>query len=128
VAAAYWQLASRELASQRFMKTRAITHACEYETSMMLALRTDWVKLRLARADNQTRGSKYYDPTDEFGSTRLSVAESFHQLTRTGAMGSPELGTARKGRMLLDLIVPVVVDALRDFSRWKHPRKQSQTP
>ena len=45
------------------------------------------------------------------------------ELTRTGATGAPELGTARKGHRLLDLIVPVLVDALKDFSRWKHPRK-----
>lgn len=120
---AYWHIASRELAAQKFMKTRALTHACEYETSMMLALRTDWVKLKRAKGENQTRGSKFYSPTSEFGASRVSVAESFHQLTRPGAMGSPELATAAKGRKLFDLIVPVVVECLKDFSHWKWPRK-----
>lgn len=120
--ATYWHVAGRELASQKFMKTRRLTHACEYETSMMLAVRPDWVKMRLARGENQTRGSKFYDPTNEFAGSRVAVAESFHQLTRTGAMGSPELATAAKGRQLLDLIAPVMVAFVRDFSRWKWPR------
>lgn len=119
--ATYWHVAGRELASQKFMKTPAITHACEYETSMMLALRTDWVKLRLAKAHNSTRGSKFYSPTDTPPS-RISVSESFHQTTNTGAMGSPELGTVEKGRKLFDLICPVVVEFLKDFSHWKYPR------
>ena len=120
--ASYWHVAAREMAAQKFMKTPALTHACEYETSMMLALRTDWVKLRLAKGQNQTRGSKFYSPTGNPPS-RVTVCETFHQLTKTGAMGSPELATPEKGRKLFNLIAPVVVEFLKDFSRWKHPRR-----
>jgi hypothetical protein len=38
-------------------------------------------------------------------------------------MGSPELATAQKGRRLFDLISGVVIDFLKDFSRWKYPRR-----
>ena len=119
--ATYWQVAAREMAAQKFMRTPALTHACEYETSMMLALRTDWVKLRLAKGQNPTRGSKFYNPTGDPPS-RVAVCESYHHFTRTGATGSPELATAEKGRKLFNLTSSAVIEFLRDFSRWKHPR------
>ncbi len=119
--ASYWITAAAELASQKFMKTPRLSHACEYETSMMLALRTDWVKLKLARGENQTRGSKFYCPSGTPPS-RITVSESFHQLTSVGAIGSPELSTPEKGRKLFNLIAPVMIDCLKDFSKWRHPR------
>lgn len=120
--ATYWHLAARELAAQKFMDTPALTHACEYETSMMLALRADWVKMRLAKGHHRPPVSKFYNP-GLVPPSRVAVCETFRQLSATGAMGSPELAAADKGRKLYDLITPVVVDFLRDFSRWKHPRK-----
>lgn len=118
----YWHTASRELAAQKFMKRPALTHACEYETSMMLALRTDWVKMKLAKGEVRSRGSKFY-VLDGSSPSRVSVSEGFHQFTGTGSMTSPELATAEKGRKLFDLISPVVIECLKDFSKWKWPRR-----
>lgn len=119
--ASYWQVAARELAAQTFMESPRLTHACEYETSMMLALRTEWVDLRLAKGRRAPRHSRYYDPLG-YQTSRVSVCETFDQMTDTGAMGSPEKATALKGRKLFDLISNVVVDFLKDFSTWKLQR------
>ena len=42
-AASYWNLAAPELERQKFMATPKLSHACEDETSLMMALRLDWV-------------------------------------------------------------------------------------
>ncbi len=122
--ASYWQIAAGELAAQTFMESPRLTHACEYETSMMLALRTDWVDLRQAKGRRAARRSRYYDPLG-YQPSRVSVCETFDQMTDTGAMGSPEKATALKGRQLFDLVSDVVVDFLREFSTWKLQRSAS---
>ncbi len=119
-AASYWNLAAKELAAQKFMETPKLSHACEYETSLMLRLRVDWVK---PGRRGQTRHvvSKYYDPLN-YVPSRVAVAQSFDQLSATGALGSPELATAEKGESLFALLADSVVDFLHDFCTWKRPK------
>jgi creatinine amidohydrolase len=122
--ATYWQVAREELASQKFMETPKLTHACEYETSLMLGLRTDWVDLRQAKGRRAQRNSRFYDPLG-YAPSKVSVSETFAQLTENGAMGRPDLGSAEKGRKLYDLITPCLVDFVKDFSSWKFNRRST---
>lgn len=121
VSATYWQVARNELAAQKFMESPKLTHACEYETSLMLALRTDWVKMKRAKGSRVERHSRFYDPLG-YEPSRVAVSETFAQMTANGAMGSPEKATAEKGEKLFELIVPAVVDFLGDFVGWKTTR------
>jgi len=124
VNATYWHVARRELAAQKFMESPNLTHACEFETSMMLGLRTDWVKMNKARGRRAERHSRFYDPLG-YTPSRVSVSETFAQMTETGAMGNPAKATAEKGGKLFDLIVPAVIEFLDEFSNWKFERKSS---
>ena len=119
-AQSYWKLAASEIAEQGFMKTAALSHACEYETSMMLALRPDLVKMDLAKGACPGHGSDFYDPLD-YQPSRVVVRETFDSLSPTGALGSPELASAEKGRKLFDTITPVVVAFLQEFAKWPLP-------
>lgn len=119
--ATYWRVAARELAAQKFMETPNLTHACEYETSMMMGLRTDWVKLNLARGHRVERGSKFYDPLS-YTPSRVAFTETFAQMTDTGAMGKPEKATAEKGEKLFELISTALIEFLEEFSGWKPKR------
>lgn len=118
VCTSYWQVAGPELAAQEFMESPKLSHACEYETSMMLGLRTDWVKLDQAEGRRVERHSKFYDPLG-YEPSRVSVSETFAQMTDIGAMGCPEKSTPEKGKKLFDLIVPTVVEFLEEFSTWE---------
>jgi len=120
--ATYWRVAGRELAAQKFMESPNLTHACEFETSLMLGLRTDWVKMGLAKGRRCERRSKFYDPLG-YTPSRVAISETFAQMTDLGAMGSPEKATAEKGRKLFDLISPAVEEFLKDFATWKLSRK-----
>ena len=116
-AASYWNLAAPELAAQTFMDSPRLTHACEYETSLMMALRLDLV------GEGQSGGrdpikSRFFDPQG-YRSSRVVVAQAFDQLSANGALGSPEKATAEKGLKLFPLISDVLVEFLEEFCTWK---------
>jgi len=105
------------------METERSTHACEYETSMVLALRADLVDMTRARGQQPRLESRYYFP--DLTTTRRSkvnVSLPMEHMTGTGAMGRPDLGTAEKGRRLLDAVGARVVDFVREFATWPRPR------
>ncbi|MDB6127024.1 MAG: hypothetical protein JWM35_920, partial [Verrucomicrobia bacterium] len=117
-AASYWNLAAPELAAQKFMATPKLSHACEYETSLMLALRLDWVGRARPAGRKAARHSRFYDPLN-YQPSRVVVSQSFDDLSESGALGSPELATAAKGERLFELLADALTEFLVDFARWK---------
>lgn len=116
-AQSYWKLAAPELAAQNFMETPALSHACEYETSMMMVLRPSQVKIKRAEGFLPQRRSAFYDPLG-YGPSLVEVTEAFERMTPNGAMGSPGLATSAKGGKLLDLFEARLVAFLREFAGW----------
>jgi creatinine amidohydrolase len=91
-AASYWDLAVKELAALAEGPRKAMGHACEFETSMMMALRPDLVRRDQIHDD---------PPRDDPALRGLYLAEDMKQRTDHGAVGYPELATAEKGRAFL---------------------------
>jgi creatinine amidohydrolase len=104
----YWAIAAPAMKAEAHgMTQKQLSHACEYETSMMLALHGKLVRLDLARGHTR--------PASPPG-TRL--AGRFHRMTGTGALDTPELATADKGESLLNAIAEEVrqcVQQLLDY-------------
>ena len=94
--AAYWELAGLELAALCEGPRKVMGHACEIETSMMLALRPDLVRADRIRDDPDTT------PVDLASVFR---AVDFGRRTDHGAVGHPERASAEKGRAMLDAVV-----------------------
>ena len=117
-AASYWNLAAPELAAQTFMETPNLTHACEYETSLMMALRLDWVTSQRQGEDGHIK-SRFFDPL-HYTPSRIIISRTFYQLSSSGALGSPEKANAEKGLKLYPLITGALVEFLQEFSTWKH--------
>ena len=46
----------------------------------------------------------------------------FERITTTGAIGRPELGTADKGRKLLEVVSARVIDFVQEFAHWQRPQ------
>jgi creatinine amidohydrolase len=114
----YWDLASKRMKDEPGMASPRITHACEYETSMMLHLAGDLVHMDRARAGQPALPSEYYDIAFTRPS-RVFAAFNMDQLTAgTGAMGEPEQATAEKGAKLLDVIADEVGKFLDEFRGW----------
>jgi creatinine amidohydrolase len=103
-AASYWELAAQELAALAEGPRKVMGHACEYETSMMLALRPELVA-----------GDEIEDdpPRDDPALRGLFLAEDMRQRTHHGAVGYPGLASAEKGRAFLAAAVERTAEVVR---------------
>ncbi len=114
--ASYWSVASPVMAAENHgMQTQQLTHACEYETSMML-----WLHGEIMRMDRVTSSPPLLDSPffhSEHGG-RINVAKRMSTWTPTGAMGGPQHATAEKGESLLNAITGEVASFLRNFATW----------
>lgn len=79
-----------------------MNHACEFETSLYLALRPDLVDMNLAVREISYRPSESYWTDLIAGDGPLAMMEFWSQLSESGVMGDPTTATAEKGRALLD--------------------------
>lgn len=121
VGTSLWTVAASALKNQTFMESPKITHACEYETSAMLAIDEALVRMELAKGVRTERDSRFYDPLG-YELSRVTVSETFQQMSHLGAMGEPQKATAEKGRQLLDLFTDSLIEFLGEFSTWNHRR------
>lgn len=107
-AASYWDLAAAELAALVEGPRKQMGHACEFETSMMLALRPD-----LVRRDEIRDDPERVDPALR----GLYLAEDMHQRTDHGAVGHPQLATAAKGHAFLQAAIERTVEVVQALLR-----------
>ena len=112
-AASYWDLAAAELAALAEGPRKTMGHACEFETSMMLALRPDLVRRDQMRDD---------PPREDAALRGLYLAEDMKQRTDHGAVGYPELATAEKGRAFLDAAVERTVEVAEALLKRELPQ------
>jgi creatinine amidohydrolase len=95
-AASYWDLAAKELAALAEGARKSMGHACEFETSMVWALRPDLVNREEIEDDPLTE-----DPVLR----GLFLAEDMKQRTDHGAVGFPKLAGPEKGRVFLQAAI-----------------------
>jgi creatinine amidohydrolase len=112
-AASYWELAERELALLAEGQRKTMGHACEFETSMVLALRPDLVHRDQIEND---------PPQDELILRGLYTAEDMKQRTDHGAVGFPELASADKGRRFLEAAVGRTAEVIEAMLRRGLPK------
>jgi len=103
-AASYWDLAQKELAELAEGPRKSMGHACEFETSMVMALRPDLVRTEEIKND---------PPNDNPVLRGLYISEDMHQRTQRGAVGYPELASAEKGRKCLAAAITRTVEVVQ---------------
>jgi creatinine amidohydrolase len=103
-AASYWDLAGAELAALADGPRKTMGHACEFETSMMLALRPDLVRTAEIKDDPSA---------DDPALRGLYLCQDMWQRTDHGCVGYPERATAAKGRAFLAAAVDRTVEVVR---------------
>jgi creatinine amidohydrolase len=101
--ASYWDLAAQELAALAEGPRKSMGHACEFETSMVMALRPELVRRDEIRND--------YCETDP-ALRGLFLAQDMAQRTDHGAVGFPELATPQKGRAFLQAAIVRTVEVV----------------
>ncbi|MBW3595907.1 MAG: creatininase family protein [Planctomycetes bacterium] len=114
----YWAIAAAAMKPDSHgMTQQQLTHACEYETSMMLALHGRLVKMGAARGHTKPAISAV---------PGVRLAGRFHRMTGTGALDTPELATAEKGESLLAAITGEVAAFVEQMLQW--PQREVLKP
>lgn len=113
----WWTIAAEQVGALTNVKAEMVTHACEQESSMILRLRPELVKLEAARGATIPFESAFYCP-DFSRPSRVDVPRAFDQLSATGAFGHPETADKEKGEALFAAAVGEVAKFLREFAGW----------
>ena len=88
----------------------SVDHACEAETSLMLHLRPDLVRMELAGGGPEGEETR-------FSAFPEGVAAGPPKAGFTGAEGSPEAATAEKGRLIFERCLNQMVGHVSDEVR-----------
>jgi creatinine amidohydrolase len=118
VFASYWTLAAKTLREVRESELGGVGHACEMETSLMLLLHPDRVKFDRAVRDGPPHTDDYRKADMQYGRPVFFVNE-FHEVTKSGVMGHPDLASAEKGKRFLDGIVEEVSAFVEHYLTWE---------
>lgn len=114
--ASYWTVAEPAMEpAGHGMQTAHLSHACEYETSMMLFLHGEIMRMDRVTSSPPLVDSPFFH--SEHGG-RMNVAKRLTTWAPTGAMGEPQHATPEKGESLLNVIVDQVVACIEDFANW----------
>jgi len=113
----YWHLAKDEFARILERQT-TVRHACEAETSMLLALAPDLVDM--GRAIDAV-GPTTPEITEIVGSDAVHRWRSFKVRTSHGAIGDPRAATAEKGQRLLEAAAEAVAGVCANEAFWALP-------
>jgi creatinine amidohydrolase len=116
VFASWWDLAKDALAPEKHgMQSPTLTHACEYETSLVMALRSDLVHLDRAQQSSAVLDNRW---THSERGGKVRVFHRFSRFTAAGNMGQPRAATAEKGNSIFASVVDEVCAMLEDFATW----------
>lgn len=113
----WFDIAGKDIASLDGVVQPSVSHACEWETSIMLTAHPDLVVMTQAAGAHIDFSSRYFQP-DYRAPQRVFVARTMDQGTTTGAYGHCELASAEKGDAILCAAATVLVDFVREFHGW----------
>jgi creatinine amidohydrolase len=111
-AASYWDLAAKELAELADGPRKTMGHACEFETSMVMALRPELVRKAEIKND---------PPPSEPVLRGLYIAEDMKQRTDHGCVGYPELASAEKGHKFIEAAVTRTLEVVQALLQRRLP-------
>lgn len=107
MAASYWSIAEKEIASLMEGQCKTVGHACEAETSLIMHLRPELV--RASKIENFDD----YAPDLVDG---VFLCNDMYQRTQQGATGRPDFASAEKGEKMFSLIVERVSHVIANLS------------
>jgi creatinine amidohydrolase len=118
VLATYWELAGNIFAGAAPMESPALSHACEYETSLMLHLFPEKVHMERAVRAGRPASNGYTGWEDDEPYRGVSIFKQTAFISGNGSSGQPQLATAEKGAHLYLHAVQSLVTFLESFSTW----------
>lgn len=117
----YWELANPAFAGTAPMESPALSHACEYETSMMLHLHAGRVRMDRVRRAERPASNGYIGWEDDEPYRGVSIVHRTEFISSNGSSGEPQKATPAKGQHLVDAAVRALVEFLENFATWPVP-------
>jgi creatinine amidohydrolase len=103
-ACTYWNAAAPELRALRESELGGMGHACELETSLVLAFRPDLVDMTQLAPDGLQATSPFLGK-DMLAGGSVSVSRRFEEISQNGGVGDPRTASAEKGERFFNVIV-----------------------
>jgi creatinine amidohydrolase len=116
--ATYWELAGKSFAGAPPMESPALSHSCEYETSLMLHLFPERVRMEAARRAARPASNGYIPWEDDEPSRGVTMIKKTEFISSNGSSGEPHKGTAAKGAHLFGAAVEAAVEFVASFKDW----------
>jgi creatinine amidohydrolase len=118
VLATYWELAGPAFAGEAPMESPALSHACEYETSLMLHLFPSKVFMDKVERAERPASNGYTGWEDDEPYRGVTIFKGTEYISGNGSSGEPQLATAGKGAHLYGKAVGALVEFLGEFAKW----------
>jgi len=112
----WWHVGSEAIKPEKHgMTTHGVSHACEYETSLVLFLRGDLVDMAKVRPTRPVIDDAWLN-TERAG--RVGLYYRFNRVTSFGNMGSPQNATAEKGKSMFNALIDEIASFLDTYATW----------
>ncbi|MES2005610.1 MAG: creatininase family protein [Bacteroidota bacterium] len=118
VLATYWELAAKYFTGAAPMESPALSHACEYETSLMLHLCPEKVFPDEIKRAARPLSNGYIPWEDDEPYSGVSIVKKTQFISNNGSSGEPQLGSAEKGSYLYSHAVEELVTFIGSFKTW----------
>jgi len=117
--ASYWNLAAPKLTEMRGSPRGGMGHACELETSILLAVAPGAVDKSAIAPDGLKSDSKWLQH-DMLAGQPYFLVNDFPEITQSGVFGMPQYASGEKGQRFMRVIVDSVLEFVRDFATWTY--------
>ena len=100
------------------MESPALSHGCEYETSLMLHLFPEQVRPEQISRAKRPASNGYIPWEDDEPYRGVSMVKKTQYISSNGGSGEPQKATPAKGQYLFDQAVAALIQFLREFAQW----------
>ena len=114
----YWNIAAQQLGAIRQSKEGGMGHACELETSLVLAEKPQLVRADRLKADGKWPASRFL-ASDMLAGGPATVSRAFSEISAEGAVGDPQTASSEKGQRFFDAIVAQLRDLVNELASGK---------
>jgi len=114
----YWELAGKTFSGEPPMESPALSHACEYETSLMLHLFSDKVLPNETKRAKRPDSNGFIPWEDDEPYRGVTMVKQTEFISGNGSSGEPQLASAEKGKHLFEHAVESLVQFLNSFKTW----------
>lgn len=116
----WWDLLSVQQTFNRIRESDWVSHACELETSVYLAVDPEYVHMDKARRDVHPNITRHFwsdlagrRPADF--ANPVSLVEYWSTVSETGTLGDPRTATAAKGEAVLDAAAQELAEVIAEL-------------